>query len=155
MMSRIRDGNGSKPPRNLIDLIAKAKEAQIRSEDRGPRDYSADSPLIEADAIRRAHRSLSEQRVQDTLLAEAADFVPTIEKFRDGKAEHNEQSLASLLGVKPESVRSRVKPLLDMGFLEEVGGSFKVPMLYRDGLQITQGKAFDEPQTGADDDDEK
>lgn len=29
-----------------------------------------------------------------------------------------------------------------MGFLEEIGGSFKIPMLFRDGLQITQGKAF-------------
>lgn len=29
-----------------------------------------------------------------------------------------------------------------MGFLEEIGDSFKVPMLYRDGLNITQGKAF-------------
>jgi hypothetical protein len=29
-----------------------------------------------------------------------------------------------------------------MGFLEEIGGSYKVPMLYRDGREITQGKAF-------------
>jgi hypothetical protein len=142
MMSRIRDGNGIKPPRNLIDLIIKAKEAQIRSEDRNPRNYTPEIPIIEADSIRRAHRALSEQRVQDTLLAEAADFVPMIEKFRDGKAEHNEGSLGNLLGVSEASARNAVKPLLEMGFLEEKGGSFKVPMLYRDGLQITQGKAF-------------
>lgn len=152
MMSRIRDGNGIKPPRNLIDLIVKAKEAQIRSEERSPREYSPDRPIIEADSIRRAQRALSETRVQDTLLAEAADFVPTIEKFRDGKAEHNENSLATLLGVSASNVRAAVKPLLEMGFLEEVGGSFKVPMLYRDGLRITQGKAFS--STGSDEDDD-
>ena len=151
MMSRIRDGNGIKPPRNLIDLIVKAKEAQIRSEERSPRAYSLDLPIIEADSIRRAHRALSEQRVQDTLLAEAADSVPTIEKFRDGKAEHNESSLASLLGVGEGNVRNTVKPLLEMGFLEEVGGSFKVPMLYRDGLRITQGKAFSTEAVDEDD----
>ena len=63
-----------------------------------------------------------------------------IERFRDGKAEHNDDSLAKLLQVSPNNVRHVVKPLLDMGFLEEKGGFFKVPMLYRDGLQITQGK---------------
>jgi hypothetical protein len=151
IMSRIRDGNGIKPPRNLIDLIIKAKESQIRSEERSSRVVSDDQPIIEADSIRRAHRTLSEQRVQDTLLAEAADFVPMIEKFRDGKAEHNSTSLANLLGVGENHVRNLVKPLSEMGFLEEVGGSFKVPMLYRDGLQITQGKAFS--SEGADDDD--
>jgi hypothetical protein len=40
-----------------------------------------------------------------------------------------------------------------MGFLEEKGSSFKVPMLYRDGLRITQGKAFSSgaPDEGEDD----
>jgi hypothetical protein len=152
VMSRIRDGNGIKPPRNLIDLSIKAKEAQIRSEERTAREYSAGIAIIEADAIRRAQRALSEQRVQDTLLAEASEFAPTIERFRDGKAEHNEASLSTLLGVAEENVRNAVKPLLEMGFLEEVGGSFKVPMLFRDGLEITQGKAF---TTDADEDEDE
>jgi hypothetical protein len=144
MMSRIRDGNGIKPPRNLIDLAIKAKEAQLRSEDRNPRQYSREVALIEADSVRKAHRVLSEQRVQDTLLAEAADLAPMIERFRGGKAEHNDSSLAHVLGVPEASVRNTVKPLLDMGFLEEIKTSrtFKVPLLYREGLEITQGKAF-------------
>jgi Fic family protein len=145
-MSRIRDGNNIKPPRNLIDLIAKAKEAQLRAEERIPRELADNVKIIEADAIRRAQRSLSEQRVQDTLLAEVADLVPIIEKFRDGKAEHNEASLSNSLGIPEANVRTAIKPLIAMGFLEETGGSFKIPMLYRDGLQITQGKAFGEDE---------
>lgn len=155
IMSRIRDGNGVKPPRNLIDLTIKAKEAQIRSEERNPRELTHSAALIESDSIRRAHRALSDQRVQDTLLAEAADLVPTIERFRDGKAEHNESSLAALLGLPESQIRAAIKPLIDMGFLEEVGGgsrTFKVPMLYRDGLRITQGKAFATPTANAEDD---
>jgi hypothetical protein len=152
MMSRIRDGNGIKPPRNLIDLALKAREAQIRSEDRSPHEYTPDLPLVEADSIRRAHRVLSEQRVQDTLLAEAADLAPFINHFRGGKAEHNEASLATLLAVPEAGVRAAVKPLIEMGFLEEIGSrSFKVPMLYREGLEITQGKAF--PTDAVDSDD--
>lgn len=98
--------------------------------------------IIEADSLRHAHRALSDQRVQDALLAEAADLAPIIDRFRSGKAEHNETSLAAVLDVDPATARSAVKPLIEMGFLEEIGGNFKVPMLYRDGLEITQGKAF-------------
>ncbi len=151
MMSRIRDGNGIRPPRNLIDLIVEARQAQLRSEDRNPREYSPGTPIIDADSIRRAQRALSERRVQDTLFAEAADLAPMIEKFRDGKAEHSVSSLSELLGLPEQGVRTAIKPLLEIGFLEEVGSSFKVPMLYRDGLSITQGKAF---ETGEEADDE-
>jgi hypothetical protein len=31
---------------------------------------------------------------------------------------------------------------MDLGFLEQAGATYKIPMLYRDGLRITQGKAF-------------
>jgi hypothetical protein len=149
IMSRIRDGNGIKPPRNLIDLAKKAQEAQQRSEEREARSYSPNVPLIEADAIRKALQRLSDDRVNDTLLAEAADLAPLIEKFRDSKAEHNTTSLALLLDMQESDVRIAVKPLIELGFLEEIGESFKVPMLYRDGLNITQGKAFatDAPST--------
>ncbi|MGA9669163.1 MAG: hypothetical protein WBQ94_08145, partial [Terracidiphilus sp.] len=92
MMSRIRDGNDIKPPRNLIDLVEKAREAQIRSEERDPHDIAAQTPIISADAIAKAQRQLSETRVEDTLLAEAAELAPLIDKFRNGRAEHNLQS---------------------------------------------------------------
>lgn len=47
MMGRIRDGNGVKPPRNLIDLVLKSLESQLRREERSPREYANNSPLIE------------------------------------------------------------------------------------------------------------
>ena len=143
MMSRIRDGNGIKPPRNLLDLVSMAKEAQLRREDREPRPFVLGHSVIEADSIRRALAQLSEQRVNDTLLAEAKAQSPLVEKFRRGKAEHNEESLAALLEVPQSEVRAAIKPLVQLGLLEEVAGSFKVPMLYRSGLEITQGKAFE------------
>jgi hypothetical protein len=142
IMSRIRDGNNIKPPRNLIDLTKKAQEAQSRAEEREAREFAPGPPVIQADAVRRALRRLSEDRVNDTLLAEAADLAPTIELFRDGKAEHNVNSLAQVLGVPENEVRSKIKPLVELGFLEEISDTFKVPMLYRGGLEITQGKAF-------------
>jgi hypothetical protein len=142
IMSRIRDGNDIKPPRNLIDLVSKSREAQLRSEDREPREYSPDHPIITAESIRRGLTRLSAERVEDTLLAEAGDAAPIIERFRGGKSEYDDASLAAILGAPIANIATAVKPLVDIGFLEPVGGTYKVPMLYRDGLEIIQGKAF-------------
>lgn len=142
IMSRIRDGNGIKPPRNLIDLVSFAKEAQLRTEDRSPRDYKKGQPLFEPDALKSALAQLSDRRVNDTLLAEARELAPVIEKFRKKKAEQNLKTLSTLIGGKSGSVKQTIKSLCELGFLEETGQSYKVPMLYRGGLEITQGKAF-------------
>ena len=143
IMSRIRDGNGVCAPRNLIDLVQKAIEAQLRREEREANDYISERPLISSDAIKRGLAALSEARVEDTLLAEAGgNLASYIERFRDGKAEHNERSLATMLGLETKQISEVLKALLQVGFLEEIGSTYKVPMLYRDGLSITQGKAF-------------
>jgi Fic family protein len=85
---------------------------------------------------------LSEERVEDTLLAEAGEAIELIEIFRNQRSEHNRESLSALLGVKNGDLEDAIRRLRDIGFLEETGQTFKVPMLYREGLQIVQGKAF-------------
>lgn len=138
MVSRISDANGAKPPRNLIDLMNKAKEEQIRKEQRSPRDLEEADVLIEPDSLKNALSRLSEERVNDTLLAEAPPAAAeAVEKFRNGKAEHNVESLNEL-----DIQDDMISVLRDIGFIEKIGDSYKVPMLYRDGLNITQGKAF-------------
>lgn len=139
MMSRIKDGNEVKPPRNLIDLVLKAQESQLRREEREPRVFRTCEPLITSDALKRGLEALSAERVQDTLLAEAGDSADLIERFRGGKAEHNAASLGLVLGAAYEE---QLKLLKSIGFFEQVGSNHKVPMLYRGGLNITQGKAF-------------
>ncbi len=150
MMRRVRDGNDVKPPRNLIDLIKFSREAQLRKEDRDPREMASDA-IIEPDALRKGLSQLSESRVNDTLLAEAGALSPVIARFRDGKAEHNMDSLAEVLDVPRADVRPSIKPLLELGFLEDIKGNYKIPTLYREGLGVTQGKAFQ----SAEDDDEQ
>jgi hypothetical protein len=158
MLSRIRDGNGIKPPRNLIDLVTKAQEAQMRKEERGGTEYApgGDRGVIEPDSLKRGLASLSAERVEDTLLAEAGEHAPLIECFRDGRAEHNDESLAQILAVPVESARSAAKPLVEIGFLELTGETLKVPMLYRGGMSIRQGKAFapNEPSQDEDEDED-
>lgn len=153
IMSRIRDGNDVKPPRNLIDLANLAREEQIRVESRTPTVMAAGVPLIQAESIRGAHERLSTQRVEDTLLAEsAADIAGLIEKFRKSKAEHNLESLAETLGVQGVELQESIRHLMDVGFLEGLSSSWKIPLLYRDGLDIRQGKAFTSDQASPSDD---
>lgn len=151
IMSRIRDGNDVKPPRNLIDLANLAREEQIRAESRSPTQTEQATPLIQAEALRSAHERLSVQRVEDTLLAEsAADTARLIERFRKSKSEHNLDTLAETLGLGGDELNAVIKQLVEVGFLEGLTSSWKVPMLYRDGLDIRQGKAFapDQAPTG-------
>lgn len=145
MLARIRDGNGIAPPRNLIDLVTKAQEAQMRKETRDASQFQPgdEDGVIRSDAIKKGLAALSSQRVEDTLLAEAGSYAPLVERFRDGRAEHNDESLSSTVGVIADDLRTAIKPLLELGFLEQTGATYKVPMLYRGGLSITQGKAFD------------
>ncbi len=143
IMSRIRDGNDVKPPRNLIDLVNLAREEQVRTETRTPKKFDQSVPLISADALKRAHARLSAQRVEDTLLAESSPQIATlIEKFRKSKSEHNRDSLAATLSSSGSDLDAAIKRLVEVGFLEKLRVTWKIPMLYRDGLEITQGKAF-------------
>lgn len=144
MMGRIRDGNDAKPPRNLIDLATFARDAQLRKEERDqqPREFDSSKAMIEAEAVRKALGLLSDRRVHDTLLAEARSLAPCIRKFENSRSEHNEASIAEVLGESIPEARIKISQLKELGFLEEIGSSYKVPMLYRGGLNITQGKAF-------------
>ncbi len=76
-------------------------------------------------------------------MAEAGkEIAPHIERFRGSKAEHSPESLSKTLGLQAGELSPAVKQLVEIGLLEELRSSWKVPMLYRDGLKITQGKAF-------------
>jgi len=143
MLSQIRDGNGVKAPRNLIDLCILAQEEQLHKERRGSHEFMMESPLIEIDSIRKASARLSTLRLEDTLLAEyAQDVKVLINAFRNSKAEHNDQSLAGMFHVEVEQARLYARALMDIGFFEAVGETYKIPFLYRASLNITQGKAF-------------
>lgn len=141
IISRIRDGNGNLPPRNLIDMPLKAMETQFRREERAPRNFTlGETTLLEADSLRRALVALSDLRVNDTLLAESGDLASTIELFRNRKSEHNRETLMELLGI--DRIDEVLNELCAIGFLERIGDGYKIPMLYRQGLGVTQGKAF-------------
>ena len=150
MITRIGDGNSIRPPRNLVDLVLKAREAQLRQEDRGARTYAIGEPLISSEAIKSGQEALSQERVEDTLLAESGEYATLIDNFRNGKAGHDIDTLGEILGT---NVKTKIDFLRSIGFLGPPSVNYKIPMLYRRGLGITQGKAFPSATDVADDDD--
>ena len=108
-----------------------------------------ETPPINPESLRAGHERLSAQRVEDTLLAEsAADTARLIEQFRKSKSEHNIETLTATLRLDGEPLNAAIRQLVEVGFLESLRDTWKVPMLYRDGLDVRQGKAFAPDQPG-------
>lgn len=143
MLSQICDGNGVKSPRNLIDLMGLSQQEQLRREQRSPRKYVSGAPMIEIDSVKKALVRLSERRIEDTLLAEyGRDVQRAIQAFKNGNSDHNVNSLCLLFGFEASHARVTAEVLNEIGFLEQEGDIYRVPDLYRAGLNITHGKAF-------------
>ena len=66
----------------------------------------------------------------------------TYRAIRNNKAEHNRLSLSRIISKPLDESRDIIDFLVAIGFLEQVGTNYKVPLLYREGLNITRGKAF-------------
>lgn len=54
----------------------------------------------------------------------------------------NRENNRHLFHVDVEQARLYARALMDIGFFESVGDTYKIPFLYRASLNITQGKAF-------------
>ena len=143
MMTRIADGQGARPPRNLIDLVSLALEEQIAADERNGTTWTPGSELISGEALERGLAKLSRRRVEDTLLAENEGLRDAILAFENGKAEHSKTSLGQVLGEGGAELNVTIRQLEMAGLFEKSGSTWKIPFLYRDGLSITQGKAFD------------
>ena len=138
ILNRIRDGNNIRTPRDLHSLVLNAAKKQQEMLNIGGDDYS--SELISSPAVKAGLTVMSKDKVRTTLIAEHPKLEHAIRAFTKGKAEHNEESLTALLG---ENWAKVINDLERIGLVEKVGEGWKIPLLYRDGLDITQGAAFE------------
>lgn len=135
---RLRDGNGVRTPRDLQSLAQNAARKQRERLALGG-EQEADT-LIDSAAVKEGLAQLSEDKIRASLIAENPHLEFAIRAFEKGKAEHNSASLSVLLGDGWEAVVAKLERI---GFVERLTDSWKVPMIYRDGLSITQGAAFE------------
>jgi len=146
--SRVRDGNGVQTPRDVHALIVASADLQRNRLDLG---QDVDAPeLIGSRAIKAGLSVVSRDKIQTTLIAENPHLQAQIIAFEKQKAEQNEETLEKLLGA---DWKDHCDGLVKIGFLEKVGTSWKVPLLYRDGLGITQGAAFPKSASEGSEDD--
>ena len=129
MLNQIRDGNGVKAPRNIIDLCLMAQEEQLRKDRRTTREMAIGQPLIEGDALKKASIRLSKLRIEDTLLAEYGEDVTNLYRsFPGEEIRSHEDTLSTLFHITDRlQTQLVIKILCDIGFLEQVSDEYHVP----------------------------
>jgi len=140
MYNHTMDGKGVVTPRDIIDLVTRAKQLQQDTFNANP---EGESPwLIGPQALLYGLAELSKRRRDTYLKAEFPHLWPHIEKFQGGKAEYSAPALQKLLGKNWQEAAAH---LVSVGFLRKRERSgqptFWVPYLYRKGMELTQGMA--------------
>jgi hypothetical protein len=137
------DGKGVVTPRDVIDLLTRAKQHQQDLLQADPSGES--SSIIGSAALQYGLREVSKRKCRTYLKAEFPQLWKHIDKLRGGKTEYNEDALRSLFGREYLRI---VEDLASIGlFAQEKKRTtgeqvHKVPFIYREGLELTQGKAF-------------
>ena len=134
------DGRGVVTPRDLLDLITKAKQKQQDEFNQTP---ASESPwLIGSKAIQYGLEELSKHKRATYLRAEFPHLWMHIEKFEGGKTEYDSASLQNLLAKNWADI---CDDLVSIGVLgkrvrdREI--TYWFPYVYRKGLNLTQGRA--------------
>jgi len=138
--NRCADGRSVVTPRDVIDLLIRAKQKQ--HDDCAANVEGKSNWIIGSSALQYGLLELSKRKKQTYLQAEFPHLWNYIEKFIGGKTEYDEKSLLKVLGKNWKVI---VDDLLSIGLFSKKtrGGRpvYWVPFLYRYGLELTQGKA--------------
>lgn len=135
------DGRGVVTPRDVIDLLTRAKQKQ-QDEYKSDSSGKSDS-VIGPVAIRYGLKELSKRKKTTFLKAEFPHLWKHIEKFIGGRTQYSENDIRKLFGKNWQKI---VEDLISIGVLgtegkREGSKTFKIPFLYRAGLEVRQGSA--------------
>ena len=109
-----------------------------------PQDRDGESDyVIGSDSIQYGLAELSKIKRDTYLKAEFPHSGPAISKLRGGKTfQYDEKALKRVLGTVSQD---DIDDLVGIGLFHRSGGdgetTYKVPFLYRDGLELTQGRS--------------
>jgi len=135
------DGAGVVTPRDVIELLTRAKQRQ--QDDFSMDPYSKSDFIIGPSAIKYGLAEMSKGKRTTFLQAEFPHLFKHIQKFIGGKTQYSEVALRRILGRDWESI---VDDLVSIGLVKkEISPdgqtNIKFPFLYREGLELTQGRA--------------
>lgn len=138
--NRCADGRGVITPRDVLDLLIRAKQ---RQQDLCSADFNGTTPwIIDSAAIQYGLEELSRRKRQTYLEAEFPHLWQHMEKFIGGKTDYDDTTLRVLLGPDWKAI---TEDFVSIGFLSKGRSAkhelYSVPFLYRHGLDLTQGRA--------------
>lgn len=146
MTNRITDAIGKPAPRELIHLSESIRQEQVGRLERGEEPPQAEL-LFDRAVFKPALKVVSQVRYDQTFIAENPSLKEFTDKLKAQKSEQNLESLAEIWGATNDVAASVADRLIKSGFFErrEVNGSLSywVPFIYRDALDLVQGKGFE------------
>lgn len=144
MVTRCADGTGKTAPRELIHLLNCIRTEEIVRLERGG-GAAPKEQLFDRSVFKAALPTVSQTRLDTYLYAEYPSERPYLEKLNGEKSEQNPESLAVIWSVSRDAALAKAQELTALGFFEARGArstpTFWVPFLYRDALNLRQGKA--------------
>lgn len=144
IIGRTKDANDVCAPRDIINLINAAISNQIHTIELGQQP-PPDNNLFTRSAIKEAQSMASNEKVEKHLFAEYPSYRTWIECLREGKSRYSLSKLCEIWKKQSDEALLRINALADIGFWrKEMSGDeveVWIPFIYRDGLDITQGKS--------------
>jgi hypothetical protein len=144
MVGRCADGTGNTAPRELIHLLNCIRDEEIRRLERGE-NPAPDEQLFDRSVFKQALPTVSETRLNTYLYAEYPTERRFLEKLQGEKTEQTPESLAEIWALSREEALLKAQQLVALGFFQVRGTraepTFWVPFLYRDALNMVQGRA--------------
>ncbi|HEY1814531.1 MAG TPA: hypothetical protein VGG74_19395 [Kofleriaceae bacterium] len=145
------DGRGTVTPRDVIELITKAKQWQETQCAASQGEDCED--IITGAALVFALGEVSQRKRSTYLAAEFPHFWPSIAEFEGGKSSYSEERIRELLGAHADE---SIKALCAIGFLRQVrrrgAPAYEIPFLYRAGLKVKQGFAGEDDRDSEEED---
>ena len=135
--NRCCDGRGVVTPRDVIDLLSRAKQKQC--DECVANIEGTSNCIVGTSALQYGLSELSKTKRRNYLEAEFPHWWTSIEKFIGGKSEYDEGSLRKLFSKEWASIAD---DLSSIGLLQKIKRRgeliYSIPPLYRQGLEVTQ-----------------
>jgi hypothetical protein len=139
ILTRTCDGSGYNAPRELISLLSKARDSQLKRIEKGYKEPGG-TALFDPETLKDALFEVSQYRLERTLYAEYPSLRAFMRKLEGMRPGHNAETLSKLWGGSKNDVLGRANQLANVGFFERKGTRkepwFLVPPLYRPALKI-------------------
>jgi hypothetical protein len=144
MLTRITDGTRRPAPRELVHLLASARDGQLKAYELGSAE-PPDECLFDRSSVKGALPEVSKIRFEQTLCAEHPSLKSYLERLEGEKTQQTPTTLAAIWAIPEEKAVAVADELAEVGFFEKrrvrEQSFYWIPFLYRDALNLVQGSA--------------